>query len=99
MNADPHQRKVGNRLELIDDAQSQSDAIGGLIAAEHDPIAKRLQLVGPIAGKQPANPPVQDEGDVGGSIVAPGVCQRGEAHEIREQEGVLFQDDLSRLGY
>src|SRR5207247_9964013 len=89
VDAHPDQREAGDRLELLDDPDSERYPGPGLLAAKQQPIAERLQLLGSMGGKEPTYPLVQGERHLGRPVIALGVGQRGEADQVGEEEGVV----------
>ena len=88
VDADPDQREGGVVLELGDDAQAEVDRGGRIAAAQHDPVAERLDLLAAEAGEQRAHAALQLQRDLGRPVVALDVRKGGVADQIGEEECV-----------
>jgi hypothetical protein len=78
---DPHPDRGDARyaVELADDPQAEPDPVTGVGAAQHDPVAQRLHLLGTELGQDRSDAAMELERDLGGAVVALEIGERGEA--------------------
>src|SRR3989442_237315 len=81
----PRQEPV-ELLELGHDAQAEANGERGVVGAQHQRVADRLDLLGAVLAQQRANVVVEEQRDIGGAIVALSGSQGRVADEIAEEK-------------
>src|SRR4051794_27777944 len=80
--------KAFHGVEHVDDLEAEPDRGAGVLAAEHQGVADRLDLLGAVVAQKRADAVVELERDVRGAIVSLRGREGGEPNQVREEERV-----------